>query len=80
MDAFQNLQIERERELFVFYGFENVDESIPGAYFKQAHSLSEALADLRANDSVMDHDYVVTDLFVENDDGEVTLHVELGLR
>jgi hypothetical protein len=81
IDAFDRLQLEHERTLFMFYGFRNTDGSQGRGYFKLAHSLSEALADLQANPAVADEGgYFVRDAFLEisdDDDGDPTIHVEL---
>lgn len=72
------LEFETERTLYVFYGYApSAQDGDGGPYFKSAHSLSHALADLRANPGVEDAPYVVTDIFVEVEEGEPTLHVEL---
>lgn len=78
IDAFTQLALERRRTLFMFYGYRNANGEQGGAYFKQAYSLSQALADLEANAGVADEGgYLVRDAFVEEDGEGATLHVEL---
>ena len=78
VDAFTRLALERERTQFTFYGFRTMDGQEGGPYFKLAHSLSEALADLEANPGVADEGgYLVRDAFLEKTEGEVVIHVEL---
>lgn len=78
MDAFSQLVAERQRALFVFYGHRAISGEPGGPYFKQAHSLSEALADLEGNSGVADEGgYFVRDAFLEHDDGGLVLRVEL---
>ena len=78
MDAFDQLQIERERTFFTFYGWRRPDGEPGGPYFKLAHSLSEALADLEENSAIdPDEAYVVTDAFLELGEEGPTVHVEL---
>lgn len=78
LDPLARLEIERERTLFMFYGFRWSANGEPGGvYFKLAHSLSEALADLEANPGVADEGgYLVSDAFLETGE-EPVLHVEL---
>ena len=61
----------------MFYGFRLTSGERGGAYFKLAHSLGEALTDLAANASVADEGLFVSDAFLEQDEGEPTIHVEL---
>jgi len=82
VDAFTQLALEHERTLFMFYGFTNPDGTRGGAYFKLAHSLSEALADLEGNGGVAHPPggYLVSDAFLEageEADEPPTVHVEL---
>ena len=86
LSAFDRLHLERQRTLFMFYGFRWADGRQGGGYFKHAHSLSAALADLSANEGVADEGgYFVKDAFVEDGEldpetrevGPATLHVEL---
>jgi hypothetical protein len=80
IDPFSQLVLERRRTLFMFYGFRSVNGKREGAYFKHAHSLGEALADLEGNAGIADEGgYLVRDAFVEDveDDGGAILHVEL---
>jgi hypothetical protein len=78
IDAFDQLALEHERTLFMFYGFRTADGRQGGPYFKLAHSLSEALADLHANAGVADEGgYLVRDAFLEAGEDEPVLHVEL---
>ncbi len=50
MDAFAELVLDRERTLFMFYGYRNRDGKQGRGYFKIAHSLSDARGDLEANE------------------------------
>ncbi len=78
-DPFRRLQFETIRAQFVFYGYRKADGTVGRAYTKQAHSLREAMADLAANTDVDAHKgYTVRDVFVEVEDGEPTIHVELA--
>ena len=78
VDAFAQLVIEHERTLFMFYGFRMASGEQGGGYFKLANSLSEALADLEANEGVADEGgYLVSDAFLENGEDGPVLHVEL---
>ncbi|MGC2374246.1 MAG: hypothetical protein WA484_10265 [Solirubrobacteraceae bacterium] len=73
INAFDQLVLEKERTLFMFYGFRRSRDGSPGAgYFKLAYSLSEALADLVGNPGVANlGGYLVNDAFIEVDeDGE----------
>jgi hypothetical protein len=80
MDPLSRLELEHERTLFMFYGYGTVEGGQGSGYFKLAHSLSEALADLEGNPGVADEGgYFVKDLFVAalEDDDSPTVHVEL---
>ena len=78
LDAFDQLQLEHERTRFTFYGYRMRDGRQGGPYFKLAHSLAEALADLEANEGVADEGgYLVRDAFLEMGELEPVLHVEL---
>jgi hypothetical protein len=78
INAFDRLRLEHERTLFMFYGYRRVDGSPGHGYFKLAHSLAEALADLQASEGVADEGgYLVRDAFLEMADGDAVLHVEL---
>jgi hypothetical protein len=78
VDAFSRLQSEHERTQFVFYGYRKAaDGSLAGPYFTLAHSLSEALADLMANEGNQGG-YLIRDAFLAaDDDGRPALHVQL---
>jgi len=78
IDAFDQLVLEHERTLFMFYGYREADGRQGRGYFKLAQSLSEALTDLEANAGVADEGgYLVKDAFLEaGEDGHV-IHVEL---
>jgi hypothetical protein len=80
MDAFHQLIRERERTMFVFYGFLwTEDGEVGGNYLKQAYSLGEALADLEANKGVADvGGYWVKDAFIQMENGDPIVHVELS--
>jgi hypothetical protein len=81
MDAFTRPELEAKRTLFLFYGYREsrTGEISTSTYFKQAHSLGEALADLHGNAGVMDvGGYVVQDAcVVVDEDGSATVHVHL---
>jgi hypothetical protein len=79
IDAFDRLQLERERTVFTFYGYRMADGRQGRGYFKLAHSLAEALTDLHANTGVADEGgYLIKDAFLEMDAGLTpVLHVEL---
>lgn len=78
LDAFHQLALERERTLFMFYGYRWARGDRGGGYFKHAHSLSEALADLDANEGVADEGgYFVKDAFIESTEDGPVVHVEL---
>ena len=78
MDAFDRLELEHKRTMFCLYGALYTDGTrADGVYFKQAHSLREALADLAANPAMLDVDYLVRDLFLEETENDATVHVEL---
>lgn len=71
------LALERKRMMFAFYGARNADRSTGGVYFKQAHSLKEAMDDMEANDGIAGGPYLVVDAFIEEDGEGGTLHVEV---
>ena len=79
LNAFDQLQLEHERTLFMFYGFHMKDGRLGSGYFKLANSLSEALADLCANGGVADEGgYFVSDAFLEIAEDDIPIvHVEL---
>lgn len=74
------LQLESERTLFMFYGYRKAATGERGqGYFKLAHSLAEAIADLMENEGVLDEGgFLVRDAIVtRDDDGEFVVNVEL---
>lgn len=78
IDAFDQLELEHERTLFMFYGYRRVNGEWGSGYFKLANSLSEALSDLHANEGVDSKGgYLVSDAFVEMSEGDPVIHVEL---
>ena len=80
LDGFQELQLQSTRTLFMFYGYRMArDGELGSGYFKHAHSLNEALADLIANPGVLDEGgYLVRDAFLElGDDDDPCVHVDL---
>lgn len=79
LSVFSRLRIERERTLFMMYGVRTKDGQTVSGYFKLAHSLSEALADLDYNENVAVpvEGYAVRDLFLEDGEDGVVVHVEL---
>jgi len=78
---------EKRRTLFMFYGYlMNDGEVAKTPYFKQAYSLSAALADLVANTGTKDLDegevYVVNDVIItdiEEDPTDFVVNVQLQL-
>jgi hypothetical protein len=79
LDAFSRLAAESQRTDFMFYGYRMAEDGRIGPpYFKLAHSLSEALADLKGNPGVASDVYFIEDAFVTLDeDGMPTVHVQL---
>ncbi|HEX3510111.1 MAG TPA: hypothetical protein VHT27_03335 [Solirubrobacteraceae bacterium] len=78
IDAFDRLELERERTLFMLYGARKATGGTFRGYFKLAHSLSQAMADLEANPAIAGGPYLVKDAFVEaEEDDAPTVHVEL---
>ena len=77
-DAFAQLINEKERTLFVFYGFRMAETGeYAGSYFKQAYSLNSALEDLNANPGVLDDAHLVLDAFLEVTEDDHILHVQV---
>lgn len=79
MNAFSQLQLEKERTLFMFYGYRMAATGgVGGGYFKLANSLNEALSDLSTNEGIADEGgYLVRDAFLVMEDGDPSVHVEL---
>jgi hypothetical protein len=82
MDAFTRLELETQRTVYLFYGFIEAGTGQRGkGYFKQAHSLGEAMADLVSNAGVdaaeSQAGYVVRDAVVIVDENGAHVHVEL---
>jgi hypothetical protein len=81
LDAFTRLRLESRRTFYVLHGWRAADGSVGRDYFKQAHSLSEAIADLEANDcSAEDVTHEIVDVFVSDGDDrdDLQVHVELS--
>jgi hypothetical protein len=77
-DPFTRLRLEAGRTLFWLHGWRRPDGSVGSDYAKQAQSLSEAIADLEANECCADvGGYFVSDAFVVMEEGEPEVHVEL---
>jgi hypothetical protein len=82
ISTFDRLALEQERTWFVFYGCRDAEDGEPGGpYFKAAHSLAEALADLHSEPRVAaEGGYLVKDAFLVLDEegpGDHSIHVQL---
>ena len=80
LNGFHRLVLQSERSSFTFYGYRMAADGRYGhGYFKLAHSLGEALADLvEENEGVADMGrYLVRDAFLEASEDGPVLHVEL---
>lgn len=77
-DGFHNLVRNADRAMFVLYGTRSADGTrAANPYLKLAHSLNEALTDLRGNEGVDPGPYVVVDAFLRSDEGEPQIEVQL---
>ena len=77
-DPFTRLRLEAGRTLFWLHGWRRPDGSVGTDYSRQAQSLSEAIADLEANECCADvGGYFISDVFVVMEGGEPEVHVEL---
>jgi hypothetical protein len=80
MHPLDQLNLERERTRFMFYGYRTTSGEMGRGYSKLAHSLSVALAHLDSDPGVADEGgYVISDAFVEVGDNpnDFAIHVEL---
>lgn len=78
LDPFTRLRLEAGWTVFWLHGWRRPDGSVGTDYSKQAQSLSEAIADLEADECSADvGGYYVSDAFVVMENGEPEVHVEL---
>ena len=76
---FKELQLQSEQTMFIFHGYRMAKDGERGhGYFKHAHSLGEALADIRSSPGVLDEGpYLVRDAFLAVEEGQPVIHVEI---
>ena len=79
LDRFKELQLQSEQTMFVLHGYRKVKDGERGhGYVKHAHSLGEALADIRSRPGVLDEcPYLVRDAFLTIEEGQPVIHVEI---
>jgi hypothetical protein len=80
MHPLDQLNLERQRTRFTFYGYRTANGEMGRGSSKLAHSLSVALADLDSDPGVANEGgYLVSDAFLEVGDNpdDFAIHVEL---